>query len=284
MEHIIENEELRVITRNYGAEVVSVKDKKTGREYYKSGEETGLPMVLFPNTARIKEDTMYAGGQKYEIPLSGFAKSVEFNVYEKTDSSVTFWMRDDEETLKMYPYAFVLKIQYTLEGRTLRVEGTVENPTDADLYFELGFHPAYCCNNAEEAHTISFAEPCTAGRMIRPGLLTTHIEPDFFKETKEAAVEEAFFSTGTVVLTDADCRKVSLNGEKSGTLLTVDGSSFKNICFYAPYDRPVEYVCIELWNSDPEYADTDQVWEHKKGIHKVTPHETCSAEWTLTIE
>ena len=282
MEYLIENEELSAAVKDDGAELISVRDKKTGRDYYAPGTETGLPLLLFPSIAMIKDDTMIVGGRKYNMPMGGFARMMRFSAENVSDTAITLSLRDDAGTAKYFPYAFLLKIKYELEGRALRVISTVENPSDTPLFFELGYHPAYRCRNAEEPHILRFEEPCTADRFVRPALLTTDVVPRFFEKKESVPLDESFFADGTIVLANADCRNVSVLGTKSGAGFSVDGSAFENICFYAPAGKPVEYVCIELWNSDPEYADTDQVWEHKKGIHALSPGGSYCAAWTFT--
>ena len=283
MQYEIKNEQLTVLSKTFGAELISVKENETGKEYYACGEETGLPMVLFPNAAKLKDNTLIAGGKEYQIEGAGFARTSEFTLCEEGKDYVVYELKSSPETEKYYPYAFSLKICYRLEGRTLRVVSTVENLSGNTMYFELGFHPAYRCDNSQEAHSLVFAEPCTAGRFIRPNLLTEKIVPAYFDNVKEVPITEELFKEGTIALQQPTSKTVSIVGKTSGTAITVDGSAFPNIPVYAPYGKPMRFVSIELWSADPEYADTDQVWEHKRGVSALKAGEKYENVWSVTF-
>ncbi|MBE5997462.1 MAG: hypothetical protein E7240_08990 [Lachnospiraceae bacterium] len=283
MQYKIENEQLTVISKTYGAELISVKDNAEGKEYYAAGTETGLPMVLFPNAAKLKDNTLIADGRKYEIEGAGFARTSEFSLCEAGNDYAVYELQNTPETEKCYPYAFSLKIRYELEGRTLHVISTVKNSAEKPMYFELGFHPAYRCDNSAEEHALVFEEPCTAGRFIRPNLLTEKIVPKYLDGVKVIPVTEDLFKEGTIALQQPTSKKVSIVGRTTGTTITVDGSAFPNIPVYAPYGKPMRFLSIELWSSDPEYADTDQIWEHKKGVLELGAGQTYENRWAVTF-
>ena len=52
-------------------------------------------------------------------------------------------MKSSEETLKVYPFAFALKITYTLKEHDLDVCWEVVNKDSETMYFTIGGHPAF---------------------------------------------------------------------------------------------------------------------------------------------
>ena len=60
MNYTIENEELILVISSHGAEVRSLKDKKTGREYMWCGDAAHwgrVSPVLFPIVGAVKDNT-----------------------------------------------------------------------------------------------------------------------------------------------------------------------------------------------------------------------------------
>ena len=79
----------------------------------------------------------YAGGQH------GFARDVEHTMTHHADNLLEFELHANAETLPKWPYAFVLRSTFTLEGETVHHTLTVENPVEDKLCFGIGYHPAF---------------------------------------------------------------------------------------------------------------------------------------------
>ena len=70
MNHVIENEALRVTVSSMGAEMISAVDKKDGTEYVWQGDATywtGHAYNLFPICGRLTEGKYTYKGNTYEI-------------------------------------------------------------------------------------------------------------------------------------------------------------------------------------------------------------------------
>ena len=107
-------------------------------------------LPLYRQTDRRKlraKGAEYAGGQH------GFARDVEHTLVAQDAESLTFELRDNEETRAFWPYAFVLRSTFRLTGRTVRHTLTVRNPSDTEeLRFGIGYHPAFTVP-FDDAHT-----------------------------------------------------------------------------------------------------------------------------------
>ena len=64
---------------------------------------------------------------------------------EKTDKSITFELLWSEDTLKVYPYKFSLKLSYELLENGVKCSYNVTNLDDKKIYFQIGGHPAFMC-------------------------------------------------------------------------------------------------------------------------------------------
>ncbi len=58
-------------------------------------------------------------------------------------NTITFLLRNDAETLTVYPFAFEFRVRYTLFENSLAVAYEVVNPAKELMYFSVGAHPAF---------------------------------------------------------------------------------------------------------------------------------------------
>ncbi len=148
MEYFLENDYLIVKINSLGAEVKSVLKKNGYKEYMWYGDSKywgRTSPVLFPFVGSLKNKKYTYEGIDYPMGQHGFARDMEFELSERTSDSITFTLNSNEDTLKKYPFNFVLKISYILNKSELTVAWKVENPNDRNLYFSIGAHPAFLC-------------------------------------------------------------------------------------------------------------------------------------------
>ena len=62
----------------------------------------------------MKDGIYRVDGKEYNLPQHGLARVREFELVEKTDNKLVFELSYSEDTLKIYPYKFSLKITYSL--------------------------------------------------------------------------------------------------------------------------------------------------------------------------
>ena len=70
MEYLLENEFLQAVVASQGAELVSVREKATGRELMWRGDAAVWGRhapILFPIVGRLKDKTYTVDGKPYEI-------------------------------------------------------------------------------------------------------------------------------------------------------------------------------------------------------------------------
>ena len=141
----ISNEHLTVEIAEKGSELQSIKDA-SGREYLWQGDPDFWPRrspILFPLVCSVNDDTYTVDGKDYHLPRHGFARDMDFTVVRQSAEKVTLALCDSEETLKIYPYHFMLAITYRLGGNKLHVVWHVENTDTQEIHFQIGGHPAF---------------------------------------------------------------------------------------------------------------------------------------------
>ena len=115
----IKNDKLSVTVSEIGAEVQSVKDIQTGREYLWQGDAqwwSGRSPLLFPIVGGLWNGTYRLDGKEYKLPKHGFVRRVPWHVANAAADSVQLEFRSTVGTFAEYPFAFCLSVTYSLQG------------------------------------------------------------------------------------------------------------------------------------------------------------------------
>ena len=147
LNHILENEDLRVQVADAGAELVSVYDKARNQERIWTGDAAVWNRhapILFPFVGKVVDGQYRIGDKTYAMKTQhGFARDMDFACVSEDALSVTHCLEANEWTRERYPYDFRLSVTHRLEGRQVRVEWTVENLGEKKMYFSIGGHPGF---------------------------------------------------------------------------------------------------------------------------------------------
>ena len=159
----LENERLIVKINEHGAELKSIFGKKNNFEYMWQGDEKYWAFsskIPFPVCGRLLNGEYEYDGKKYSLANHGFAMLSDFDVEEKSQTKVVLRLTENEKTLEIYPFKFVFRVIYEIDGATLKTSLNVYNSGDTVLPFSLGGHPAFNvplpCGGDFEDHYIEF--------------------------------------------------------------------------------------------------------------------------------
>ena len=179
MIYTLQNDILTVQVSDIGAEIHSVKRDEC--EYIWVGDPafwSSHAPLLFPVCGRFFEAQYTAEGKTYEIPCHGFIRKAPLTLECVNDTSICFRVEATEETKKMYPFDFVLKIWHILEGDRVTTRFEIENTGDGILPATVGGHPGFNVpldgEGEFEDDYLEFANPCSPDQIgISPrGLFT----------------------------------------------------------------------------------------------------------------
>ena len=151
--HIIESNDLIIESKNSGAELTRIYSKKYNKEILWNGDSSFWGRhspILFPIVGRLKDNETYIEDKLYNMSQHGFARDMEFEVIDETNSSIIYKLQSNEESKKFYPYEFELLIKYTLEENKLNIKWEVKNIDSREIYFSIGAHPAFNISSREE--------------------------------------------------------------------------------------------------------------------------------------
>lgn len=263
----IQNKELEVEAETLGGELVSVRYQGKERLWQNpTGEWAGHAPLLFPVCGHFG---VTVDGVSYPIKAHGFARKSKFTLVEKGEDFVTFELRANEDTKKVYPYEFVFFVTYRLCGAKIEIEYRVENPAKEPLYFACGAHDSFALEKDVDEYELRFASektlthrPCNEG-----GYLTG--ETVEFTSVNPFVLPKEYLQNGDSLIFEGVESKVALLCEKSGKeLAKISFDGFDNLLLWRAGDA--KYICIEPWTNLPDFAGAnEEEFSQKSGVLKV---------------
>ena len=269
----IKNEKALVTVDEHASEIHSFCDVTTDNEYMWQGDPkfwAGRNPTLFPMVGSTWDKKLHINGKEYVTGNHGFTRHSDFTCIEHTDNTIVMELKDNEETLKEYPFHFTMHITYTLEGKTLKVSYDITNENDCDMPFNFGLHPAFNCPSdgwnfedyyieLERAETSDFnvthVKDCTCIKLDREEL------------------------ANTIILQDPKSTKATLTNGKHG--VTVGFEGYRWLAFWSKENAP--FVCIEPWYSHTDFSEVKVPFEQREGTIILKSHDTFHADYTITI-
>jgi galactose mutarotase-like enzyme len=284
----IASAELTARINPLGAELWSLTDA-AGREYMTDADPafwTGHAPVLFPIVGALNGGCYLLGDQEYPLPKHGFARTSQFEPVAHLADEARFRLADCGATRAVYPFAFGLDLAFRIEGTTLHMTATVENPGEEPLPFSFGFHPAFAWplpGGADKAaHRITFAqdEPQPI-RRIDPasGLLLPQGQPSPVKG-RVLTPAAARFEADALIWDGLTSRSLAY-GAPGGPGLEI---AFPDTPMLGVWQKPgANYLCIEPWQGIADPLGYAGDFRDKPGVVMLPPGEARSFRMDVTV-
>ena len=278
----ISNSEISVVIAKRGAEIQSIKKGDT--EYMWSKDPAfwaSSAPIMFPMCGGLKQGRYELDGKSYEMPKHGFAKISDFEVEAKTDTSVTFILRDSEKTREMYPFAFAFRVRYELDGGSLKVTYDAENLDEKTMYCTFGAHEAYACPEGIEAYELEFSERETLYAYALNGDILTDYTKLMVNNSNRLVLDDRFFALDAVVFKDVKSNSVTLKSRISDRRVRVDFDGFDYLVLWHKHTAP--YLCIEPWCGLSDLAGSSYSFAEKAGMRALTPGTHFARTHVITV-
>jgi len=282
----ISNDKLSVKISEGGAELQSVQSN--GIEYLWQADPAFWAKhspVLFPFIGELKDGKYIFEDTEYKMPRHGFARDKVFSTEQTSDASAIFTLNSDKETVDIYPFRFIFKIEYRLEGSGLFCTYTVENRDNKTMYFSVGGHPAFkvpIMDTLEYTdYTLKFDGDDVLEKYVLHNGLTGDDRETITLNNKELQLHPSLFYADAIVLKHISSRQVALKTDKDshGLRFAFDGFPFFGI--WAAKDAP--FVCLEPWCGIADNIHHDYQLIHKEGINELAAGESWKRTWSLEI-
>ena len=289
--HTLKNEILTVQVKEHGAELASIR--KGSVEYLWQAD----PMfwgrhspVLFPIVGSVWEKRYRVDGREFELGQHGFARDMDFTMVEGGEDEVRYRLGSTEDTLKKYPWPFVLEIAYRLHGNMIDVIWEVSNPSNEDMYFQIGAHPALNYPDYDpqtvERGFLSFdrGEGLECIRIKEKGCVDaeTLYPLDIPADGLLPLTRETFDKIDTIMLQDGQIGSVALYRTDRTPWLKL---SFEApvVGIWSPPGKNAPFICLEPWYGRCDRAGYEGDYRDRDWVNRLAPGEKFSSVYTIEI-
>ena len=269
----------------------SLKDNKTNQEYLWHGDSAywgRTSPVLFPIVGNYREKESVFEGKTYSMSRHGFARDMEFTLESQKEEEIWFELKENEETLKKYPFAFRLHLGYRLDGRSVEVLWKVENPNEKKMYFSIGGHPAFNCPlKAEEKQSdyqLSFDTDKTLVCSIlgETGLLTAR-KKEFELTNHKMRIVEDLFDEDALIIEGNQAKRVGLVNPQGETYLEVEFDA-PLFGIWSPAKKSAPFVCIEPWYGRSDKEDFSKKLEEREWGNELKAGELFEKSYQICVK
>jgi galactose mutarotase-like enzyme len=285
----IESPLVKAVINPKGAELTSLVHKENGLEYMWSGDAAFWGKhspVLFPIVGTLKNNQYEYKGQTYTLPRHGFARDQQFAVENQATDAITFLIKSNEETGKVFPFSFEFRIRYTVVESALAVTYEVTNTGKEEGYFSVGGHPAFKVpltkGTSYNDYYLAFDQEEAAPRWpISPdGLIEAEPTP-LFQDARLLPLTKALFQKDALVLKGLKSSRITLKSDETKHGLTMDFPGFPFFGIWAA--RDADFVCLEPWCGIADGVGSNQQLTDKEGINKLNGAAVFTRTWTVSL-
>lgn len=265
-----------------------------GREYLWQGDPAywgRRAPILFPIVGSLRNGRAESAQGLCAMGRHGIARNYEHSVVAQSGSSVTFELRENEETLKAYPYRFKLNMTYAVAGEASLIQTfKVTNTCSVPLPFCVGGHPAFNVplpgaeGETFEDYVLKFEKPwtCTLPVIGEDGLMSWDNAYDCPVNADTVALTHRSFDHDALMYTDVPESTLTLLGTKSGHGVSIGFPDFKYVGVWsAAGDAP--FIALEPWSGHTTARNESDVFEEKAGTTILQPGEVKSFTFTITL-
>ncbi|MBQ4137127.1 MAG: aldose 1-epimerase family protein [Clostridia bacterium] len=279
----IENDKFIIDISTLGAEIQSFRDK-SGNEYLWQGDPavwSGRAPVLFPICGALAKGKFTLDKHVYKLEKHGFALKSSFELEAQSTNSASFLLTDSENTLQSYPFSFELRVIFTLENSTLKVEYRVCNRGEKTMYFSCGAHEAYALPCGIDGTQIAFEKNEELKSYLTNGSLLSDEYEKIETDKNILTLTASHFDEKSLIFKDIRSKSVTLTRSGDGKRVRVDFDGFDHLLLWQV--AGAKYICIEPWTGLPDPVDSTGDITKKPSITKLEPGKEKSFFHQITI-
>ena len=280
---------LKIQSKKSGAELTSIQ--YNGKEMLFQGAKVldsngniywkRQAPILFPIVGQLKNSTTQIEGNSYQMSQHGFARDMDFEEISKTETKHHYMLKNNEETLKKYPYKFELHVIYKIVEDTLIVTYQVKNMDNKTIYFGLGGHPAFNCDYSNGEYEIEFSENEDKIEFLKlkNGLIDAEKAQNILQDNK-IWLKEDTFDNDAVIMKNIKSNKVVLqNHETNQKILEFDFAGFPYLALWSKKGAP--FVCIEPWQNTADKINSTQIYKEKENIVELPKDKEFECKYSI---
>lgn len=285
----IENEFLIAEINDFGAELVSLKSKKTGTEYLWQGNPEywkGRAPILFPICGRLYQGKYIYKNIEYEMTIHGIARFFEYRLTSFEENKISLTLSSNEKTKESYPFDFEFTVTYTLNERVLKTEFDIKNNGDCIMPFSYGGHPGFNVpftnNDCFDDYYVEFDKDKLKRMIFSDSHLYTENTEDYNLDNKKLHLHHHLFDNDGVFF-EMKNGSATLKSYKNDTTLEV---SFADMTCLGLWHKPksdAPYVCIEPWHGVPSDDGKIDDLSTKRQMISLNSNEKYTGSFSIKI-
>ncbi len=248
--------------------------------------------ILFPAIGRSNNDAYLINGQQYEMPQHGFAGDQTFEVIEHKNDQVALLLRSNEVTKQYYPFNFEFTVTFKVTDDGLQVAFNVDNKSNGNLSYSLGFHPAfnvpidgegsfndYRLDLAPASDSLDTYEIVKKPNPYRSGKGTKLVN----YQNGIVDLDHNMFDKGLVIIKNTGIKTVKLYSDDTKHAVMLDVSDFDHVTLWTKEGANAPFLCIEPFNGLPDvYGDLVELGQ-KEGNHHLNAGEAKTYQCNINL-
>lgn len=277
----LENEFLKVEIDERGAQLSRVYSPEYDWEYIWINDPeiwSWRAPNLFPIVGELKEGKYKYHGNTYFMGRHGFMRDAPFEASMEGEELV-FSIKNDENSLGIYPFEFEYQVRYRLVGKTLLQYYHVHNPSvETAMPFSLGGHPAFTAGPVGSWKLV-FSENESAKAQM---LSDKGLRIDRYKDgivNGRISLEKDTFKDDALIFKGLKSTYCELRSDDNPRMVRFHFAQFPYLGIWAKHNAP--YVCIEPWYGVADHENTDGKIINKEGIEMLPPESTFRIGFTM---
>jgi galactose mutarotase-like enzyme len=273
-----------------GAELISLYDTELNLEYIWQGDEAFWNRhapILFPIVGRLSGDRYRVGRRYFNLNRHGFARDFDFELLGHRSDELRLRLSSSEETLKLYPFKFVLDVTYKIYGPLLTVTYEVRCPEKRDIFFSIGSHPAFNIPLNEglfEDYYLEFEFSEFSGpHYLEHDLVDFDQKPNLAVfQGKKLPLSEKLFERGALIFKDIKSQKITIKNKLNDREIVFDIGEAPYLGIWRPPQAP--FVCIEPWFGVADVIGASDDFLKKEGVIHLESGEVFKCAYTLHVK
>lgn len=286
---ILKNTYLSIEIREAGAELFSIKDMD-GTEFLMNDKRywNYTAPHLFPVVGALYNGELRHKETPYPVKRHGFARNMDFNLLESSESHAVYELKSSEETLSMYPFPFSFRVIYKLDGKSVSISYEVRNTGEEKMAYSVGAHPAFLApRSTADAFTDYYLEfelfEDLSSIAINPksGFLQRNRIP-MGSNVKVINLTKDLFKEDALIFHNLKSEYISLKNRKDNKEVRFHMSEFPFLGIWTSLgDAP--FICLEPWAGHADYDDFYGEFLEKEDNVLLEPGETRTHTYIMDI-
>ena len=268
--------------KSLGAELCSLKNN-SNQEYIWEGNPDFWGKhspVLFPIVGTLKNNTFHHEGRNYQLSRHGFARDMDFDLVEKTESTATFLVQSNADTLEKYPFEFELQIKYSLVKTTLEIQYSVINKSNSRIPFSIGAHPAFALPGNFENYALAFEEVEPLEYNLLENDLVSSQTEIIKSNNNTIPLSYELFQRDALIFKHLQSNSLTIIKEEK-PILKVHFEDFPSLGIWTKVGAP--FICIEPWFGYSDTTESNGNLFEKEGVIVLEADATFEAKFSIEI-